>query len=334
MVSKRRLLLIAAFFLFFWLAVVLFSTTVHEIGHALAVALAGGWRNSLVFFGGAAYHEPVLWLTILDQVQASGFTPAQWGDEQNLALMGQIARLMPTFRIGVLGGWLGQLVAAALAFLVVRSRVFRAAASTFSRLFWGAFVLFNPAWVGGLWLLDGLWPPNSSDSAVLVNAILGNRPLALAALWLLGAGLVALALWLADRIGGQVFAPLGLSAPASRKLALLWTALIAVTALPGKLPLPGNLDAIVGALIAVPLMTVGPLWLLLRSNRNDAAAPRVPAYAWLGIGMVLGLILFGLLSRSGFMVRGDSASLQMQIIQAHYCEQVKCAPEDALRWFR
>ena len=131
--SKRRLVQLAAFFLLFWLAVMLFSTTVHEVGHALTVALAGGWRNSLAFFGGADYNEPVVWLTMIEQVQASGLSPQEWGAEQNLRLMGEVARRLPPYRLGVMGGWLGQLAATLLAFLVVRSRVFQ-----------GGFILLAP----------------------------------------------------------------------------------------------------------------------------------------------------------------------------------------------
>jgi len=332
--SRRKLVQLAAFFLLFWLAVVLFSTTVHEVGHALTVAFTGGWRNSLAFFGGADYNEPVLWLTIVKQAQTSGLSPAEWGQEQNLRLMGDIARQLAPYKLGVMGGWLGQLVATLMVFLIIRTRFFQEEASSFSRLFWGCFALFNLAWIGGLWFLDGLWAPSSSDSVVLVDVILERNPLALIALWVISVGLVALALFLADRYGAVVFAPLGLSEAVGRRLALLWTALVAVTALPGKLPLPGRWDAAVAVLIAVLLMTVGPTWLLTRLTRQGESTPRVPGYAWLGTLVVLALILFGLASRSGFVIRGDPDALHIQIIQAHYCGQVNCVPEDVMRWFR
>lgn len=332
--SKRRFVQLAAFFLLFWLAVVLFSTTVHEVGHALTVALTGGWHNSLAFFGGANYNEPAIWLAVVEQVQASGLSPQEWGAEQNLRLMGEIARRLPPFKFGVVGGWLGQLAATLAVFLVFRSRVFQEGASSFSRLFWGCFVLFNPAWVGGLWLLDGLWAPNSSDSVVLVDVILNRNVAALILLWAISVGLIALALLLAHRYGAMVFAPLGLSDAAGRRLALLWTTLVAVTALPGKLPLPGRLDAAVAALIAIPLMALGPTWLLARLTRQEESVPRAPGYAWLGTLVVLALILFGLVTRSGFAVWGDPDMLHIQTIQAHYCEQTDCVPEDVMRWFK
>jgi len=153
-------------------------------------------------------------------------------------------------------------------------------------------------------------------------------------LWGIAVGLIALALFLAGRYGARVFAPLGLSEGSGRRLALLWTALVTVTALPGKLPLPGRWDAAVAALIAVPLMAAGPVWLLARLTRRGESAPRAPGYAWLGTFVVLALILFGLLTRSGFAVRGDPDALHIQIIQAHYCEQVDCVPEDVMRWLR
>ena len=69
-------------------------------------------------------------------------------------------------------------------------------------------------------------------------------------------------------------------------------------------------------------------------NRQGESAPQAPGYAWLGTCVVLSLILFGLLTRSGFAVRGDPDALHIQIIQAHYCEQVDCVPEDVMRWLR
>jgi len=200
--SKREPVQLTVFFLLFWFAVLLFSMTIHEMGHALTVAFVGGWRNSTAFFGGAAYHEPSFLLAMVDQVQASGLTPSEWGMEQNFQLMGDLARQVIPFRFGVIGGWLGQLAAVLIVYLIFRSHTFQVGGSSFSRLFWGCFMFFNLAWIGGLWFLDGLWAPNSSDSVVLVNIILERNPLALGALWLIGVALVGLSLFLANRYGG------------------------------------------------------------------------------------------------------------------------------------
>ncbi len=190
-------------------------------------------------------------------------------------------------------------------------------------------------WPGSCLLTSGeLWAPNSSDSIVLVDVILERKLPALIGLWLVGAGLVALALFLARGYGAAIFAPLGLSEPVGRRLALSWTAWVAVTALPGKLPLPGRLDSAVAALIAIPLMAIGPVWLLARLTRQEEAKPRAPGYAWLGTLTVLALILFGLVTRSGCVIRGDPDMLHLQVIQAHYCERVDCVPQDVMRWLR
>jgi len=332
--SKRKLVQLTMFFLVFWFAVLLFSMTIHEMGHALTVAFVGGWRNSTAFFGGANYQEPAFVLAIVEQVQTSSLSPEEWGAEQNFNLMGNLARQLAPFKFGVVGGWLGQLAAVLIVFLIFRSHTFQVGASSFSRLFWGCFMVFNLAWIGGLWFLDGLWAPNSSDSVVLVNVLLERNPLALGGLWLIGVGLVALALLLANRYGGKVFAPLGLSEAIGRRLALLWTVLVSVTALPGKLPLPARWDAIVAALIAIPLMTIGPTWLLVRWARPGEPFAQAPAYAWLGLVVVLALVLFGLATRSGFIIQGDPDLMQIQVIQAYYCEQVNCVPEEIMRWFR
>jgi len=332
--SKREPVQLTVFFLLFWFAVLLFSMTIHEMGHALTVAFVGGWRNSTAFFGGAAYHEPSFLLAMVDQVQASGLTPSEWGMEQNFQLMGDLARQVIPFRFGVIGGWLGQLAAVLIVYLIFRSHTFQVGGSSFSRLFWGCFMFFNLAWIGGLWFLDGLWAPNSSDSVVLVNIILERNPLALGALWLIGVALVGLSLFLANRYGGVVFSPLGLNKAGGRRLALLWAGLVAVTALPGKLPLPARWDATVAALIAIPLMTIGPTWLLARWARRGEPLAQAPAYAWLGSVVVLALVLFGLATRSGFIIQGDLDLMQIQVIQAHYCEQVNCVPEEIMRWFR
>lgn len=332
--SKRKLVQLTMFFLVFWFAVLLFSMTIHEMGHALTVAFVGGWRNSTVFFEGANYQEPAFVVAIVEQAQTSSLSPEEWGVEQYINLMGNLARQLAPFKFGVVGGWLGQLVTALIVFLIFRLHAFQVGASSFSRLFWGCFILFNLAWIGGLWFLDGLWAPNSSDSVVLVNVLLERNPLALGGLWLIGVGLVALALLLANRYGGKVFAPLGLNEAIGRRLALLWTGLVSVTALPGKLPLPSGWDATVAALIAIPLMTIGPTWFLARCARRGEPFAQAPAYAWLGLVVVLALVLFGLATRSGFIIQADPDLMQIQVIQAYYCEQLNCVPEDVLLWFR
>jgi hypothetical protein len=298
---------------------------IHECGHALT-GMVMGWHNSISFFGRTIFLKAELTLTAIQIAQESGLSPEELVKEQALNIITELARRSALLRYGVIGGWIGQLLATLVVFLVFRSSVFQTQASSFSRTFWGGFILFNLAWLGGTWFLYGVWTLQRSDPIVLVEVIMERNPFALIGLWIVSMGLVGLALFVANRYGGHVFGPLGLSEAGGQRLALFWTGAVVVSGLLIKLPM------IIAVLINIPLMIAIPLWELRQLVRQGEHPPHVPGYIWLGTLVVLAGIIFMLLTNSGILIGGDPDTLEMQVIQAHYCEQIKCVPEDIMRW--
>ncbi len=323
---KRHLMGLAVFFLLFWLAVLLSSMMVHEIGHAMTGMIAGGWHNSVARFGQTDFTDPGFELAAVQKAQAGGVSPAEWGIPQQLELITDLARQEAPFRYAILGGWIAQLLAAGIVFLIYRTQGFHAQASSFSRAFWGAFLLFNPAWLGGTWLLYGAWTLQSTDPVVLVNVILQGNPIALCALWIVSIGLIGLALALAHRYGYRIFLALEYSGKGGRRMALLWTGAVALTGFAVKLP------AIAAMLIAFPLMIAVPLWETWRLVKMGEAPPRISGYVWSGISIILiGIILLAA-TNSGILIGGDTGIWAKQAVQSYYCEKVNCVPEDVLQW--
>jgi hypothetical protein len=195
--SIKKTASLGLFLLLTWLVIMLFNVWVHELGHAITFALSEGWRNSIVMFGSTFSTEPAFILEMVDNVQNSGLTPETFEIAHQLKLIETLAQNLPSIRLGVIGGWVGQLVVTLIVLLLTRTRAFREESSGYDRLFWHGYILINLAWMGGYWLLLGLRMPTSSDPIVLINVILQKSPVAIGALWLLASGLIALALWLA-----------------------------------------------------------------------------------------------------------------------------------------
>jgi hypothetical protein len=324
--SNRKIFQLGTFFLLFWLAVMLSSMLVHELGHGLAGMIAGGWSNSVVRFGQTDFLKQSFVLDAIRLAQTSGVTPETWGTSQQLELIANLARQELPFRYAILGGWIAQLVAAAIVFVLYRSRGFQAQASTFTRMFLGGVLLFNPAWLGGTWLLYGAWRLEDTDPIVLVDVILNGNPFAIAGLWIVSLGLIALALFLAYRYGSAMFAPLGFSEPGGRKMALYWTAGVAVIGFLIKLPF------MIALMVAILLMIAVPLWSSMRLIKQGETVPVIPGYVWLGMSAIYGVVIFLVATNSGLLIGGDTGTLTTQAVESYYCRQVQCVPEDVLQW--
>lgn len=321
-VGTARRITVALFLTLLWLAVMLLGIVVHELGHALA-APAGGWHNSISFFGGTTYFEPAFWQAVADHLATAGIPPETWGQADNLTLVTALAQQMPVMRYGVLGGWVAQLVSAAVAAVLFRLRAFRDEASAYARLFWGVYIVSTLAWVGAIWLGVGLLTPRSTDAVVLQEVILQGSWLAIAVVWMLGITLVGLSVLFAARYGDRFFA---FAIPdRGSHLARLWALLIVCSALIGKFPLPALIEGLAGPL----LILVGTAIYLTRQH-----TAYVPAIGWLNTSAILAVIVGMLITRSGIIVGSDSDTLSLHTIQALYCEQGECLPADIAKWFR
>ncbi|NJN54844.1 MAG: hypothetical protein HC804_08880 [Anaerolineae bacterium] len=234
--SWKSVVLNTVFVVILWFTILLTSTVVHELGHSIAVVFSGGWKNSTPGFGATSYYERQLLLDALDYSVNSGVAPTEWGRENSLALIADLARENIPLQAGVYGGWVAQIVVALAVFFLVQWRVFQQEASAQARLFWGSFALFNFAWVGGLLFLVNVLPYEGSDGVVLKQVILQDSFLAQAALFLTSFGLILFAYFTVHKIGSFTFVGFGLDTAQSRALAQGWFVLTVLAGFIAKTP--------------------------------------------------------------------------------------------------
>lgn len=317
------------FLLLTWLVIMLFNVWIHELGHAITFALSVGWRNSISTFGSTFPTDPAFMQEVASWFETSGLTPDTFETVHQLQLLEALGQNLPSIRLGVIGGWLGQLTVTLLAFLLTRSRAFREGGSGYGRLFWHGYILINLAWMGGNWLLMGLVAPASSDPIVLINVILQKNPVAIGALWLFALGIIWLAYRLARSLGNDLFAILGLSPEASRRLAVIWVITTALSSV--LLKLPGTL---IPVLIALLLILVVPTVFLRRLPPAESESAHVPLLAWQGTAVILAIMFAFLFTNSGVVVFGhDGDTQQLNALSVTYCEQTNCLPDELRAWF-
>jgi hypothetical protein len=327
--STKKTASLGIFLLLTWLIIMLFNVWAHELGHAITFRISQGWQNSIVGFGGTFPTDPDFMLQVVAGLQNSGLTPETFTAADQMQLLESLGRNLPSIRLGVLGGWAGQLVVTLIVYLLTRTKAFREESSGYGRLFWHGYILINLAWMGGNWLFMGLQAPTSSDPIVLINVILQKNPVAIGALWLLAAGLIGLAFWLARIFGGKLFSVLGLSTAQSQQLATLW---LTTTALAGVLlKLPGTLIPVLLILLAV---LVSPLFFLRRLTLTENQTVRVPVLAWQKTVLILGIMLAFILTNSSILAFGlDGDTQQLNVLSTVYCEQTSCLPTEVKAWF-
>lgn len=327
--STKKAVSLGMFLLLTWLAIMLFNVWLHELGHAITFALSVGWRNSIATFGSTFPTDPAFMLEVANWLQASQLTPDTFGAAHQLQLLETLGQNLPSIRLGVLGGWIGQLVMTLIVFLLTRTRAFEENSSGYGRLFWHGYIVINLAWMGGNWLFMGLLAPTSTDPIVLINVILQKNPVAIGLLWLLALGLIWGAFRLADRFGEKLFANLGLSPRASQKLAILWVAVTTLSSV--LLKLPGTITPV---LLILLMMVVVPIIFLRRLPPANTQTVSVPALAWQGTAVLLAVMLVFIFTNSGIVVFGeDQDAQQLNVLSAWYCDQTHCLPDDLRTWF-
>lgn len=315
----KTVMLNTLFIVVLWFTVLLTSMLVHEVGHGVATAVSGGWKNSTPGFGSTGFYERQLLLDALDYSANSGVSPADWGRDHTLTMIAELARHNAPLQVGVYGGWLAQLVVALFVFFLVQWPVFQQEASAQARLFWGSFVLFNFAWVGGLLFLVNYLPYAGSDGVVLKQVILQDNILAQVVILAGSLGLMLLAYYAAGKIGPLTFAGFGLDAAPSRTLALGWFGLTVLAGFVAKIP--------VLAPIVLVAVVVIPGFIFRR-----LAAGWVRPYMWFSTLLWLAVIIILAVTNSGFIINRDNSALTQAVIKAHYCDQMDCLPAELHDW--
>ncbi|MCL4261604.1 MAG: hypothetical protein KJ069_00240 [Anaerolineae bacterium] len=321
--SWKSVVLNTIFMVILWFTVLLTSVMVHEVGHGVATAVSGGWKNSTPGFGATGYYERQLLLEALDYSVNSGVAPADWDRDHGLAMIAELARHNIPLQVGVYGGWLAQLAVALFVFFLVQWRVFQQEASAQARLFWGSFALFNFAWVGGLLFLVNFLPYAGSDGVVLKQVILQDNVLAQGIILAGSLGLLLFAYFTAGKIGPLTFASFSLDEAQSRTLALGWFALTAWAGFIAKIPVLAPL-----VLLAVFII---PGFIFRRFAAGEVAG-RVRPYMWFSTLLWLVVILIFAVTNSGFIINRDDSALTQAIIKAHYCDQSDCLPAELQDW--
>ena len=327
--SIRKTASLSAFLLLTWLVIMLFNIWIHELGHALAFRVSQGWHNSIVSFGSTFPTDPAFMQEVVAQLQSSGLTPEIFTAADQMQLLESLGRNLPSIRLGVLGGWLGQLVVTLLIFLLTRTKAFQKTSSGYGRLFWHGYILINLAWMGGNWLFMGLSAPASSDPIVLINVILQKNAAAIGILWLLAVGLIGLAILLARSYGDQLFSLLGLSSSQSRRLAFLW---VVTTSLAGiLLKLPGTTLPV---LLILLVILASPIYFFRRLPLAETQWVTVPALAWQTTLVIFGLMLAFIFTNTGIVAFAlDGNAQQLNVLSTIYCEQTSCLPSEIKAWF-
>jgi hypothetical protein len=327
--SIKKAVSLGIFLLLTWVVIMLFNVWVHELGHAVTFALSVGWRNTVSTFGSTFPTDPSFMLEIVNWLQSSGLTPDTFAAADELQLLEAMGQNLPSIRLGVIGGWVGQLVVTLIVFLLTQTQAFREGGSGYGRLFWHGYILINLAWMGGNWLFMGLQAPTSSDPIVLINVILQKNPVAIGALWLLALGLIWLAYRLARRFGDDLFGILGLSPKASQQLAIIWVAATALSSV--LLKLPGTSFPV---LLILLIIFVGPIVFLRRLPLAENHTVHTPLLAWQGTAVILAVMFAFLLTNSGIVIFGhDGDTQQLNVLSVTYCEQTNCLPAELRAWF-
>ncbi|MBK8905592.1 MAG: hypothetical protein IPM53_30700 [Anaerolineaceae bacterium] len=327
--SIKKSVSLGMFLLLTWLAIMLFNVWVHELGHAITFALSIGWQNNISNFGGTFPTDPAFIMEVVNWLQTSGLTPETFETAHQLQLLEALGQNLPSIRLGVIGGWAGQLALTLIVFLLTRTRAFQEEGSGYGRLFWHGYILVNLAWMGGNWLFMGWQAPTSSDPIVLINVMLQRNPVAIGLLWLLALGIIWLAVRLAHRFGGDLFGVLGLSPVASHRLALVWVATTALSSV--LLKLPGTL---IPVLLGLLIVLVVPIVYLRRLSLAENERIHAPLLAWQGTAIILAVMLAFLLTNSGIVVFGHNGDTQqLNALSVAYCEQTNCLPAEIRAWF-
>lgn len=327
--STRRAISSGFFLLLTWLVIMLFNIWVHELGHAITFGVSVGWRNSISTFGTTFPTDPAFMQEVVNWLQNSGLTPDTIEAVHQRQLLEALGQNLPSIRLGVIGGWLGQLFVTLIVFLLTRTRAYREQGSGYGRLFWHGYILINLAWMGGNWLLMGLFTPTSSDPIVLINVILQKNPVAIGGLWLLALGIIWLAYRLAQRFGDDLFGILGLTPEASQRLAIIWVAVTALSSILLKLP-----GTVIPVLLILLLIFGVPILFLRRLTLAEDLEMHIPLLAWQGTAVILAIMLVVLFTNSGIVVFGlDGETQQLNVLSAVYCEQANCLPAEVRAWF-
>jgi hypothetical protein len=327
--SMKKVLSLGAFLMLTWVVIMLFNVGVHELGHAITFAATVGWKNSIVTFGGTFPTDPAFMLEVVDTLQNSGLTPETFESVHQIQLLETLGQNLPSIRMGVLGGWAGQLVVTLIAFLLTRTQAYQDGSSGYGRLFWHGFILINLAWMGGNWFLLGLQKPTSSDPIVLINVILQNSPVAIATLWLLSTTLIGLAYWLARRFGNRLFSVLGLSPQVSQQMAIIWVLTTTLGAVLLKIP-----GTAIPVLLILLIILVVPIFFLVRLPHAENPTGHVPLLAWQSTFIILTVMMTLILTNSGIVAFGHGGNRQqLNVLSVTYCEQTSCLPSEIQAWF-
>lgn len=259
----------------FWLSIMLINIYIHEVGHGVLMAISG-WKHNLIYFGSAVPTEPELMVNTYQWFAQQAFKPHTFGTEQALQTIEYWGRTFPVIRLGLLGGWLGQLFVTFMLAILTQTRAFKDGASAFGKLFSLGYIVINTAWMGGNWLLLGLQEPRSSDPVILINVLLNRNPVAIGFLWLLALLMIALSVWLDHRFGKQMFSGFGLSDSESKNMASLWALISAIAGLSMRIP---NLVLSLGVILF--MVTAIPIFYLKHQQAKEKDAKfQIPGIVW------------------------------------------------------
>lgn len=305
-----------------FLVALLVNVFVHEIGHAVVVAVHGGWENNAVYFGITSYDEPFVMNDLFSWIVEQGWTAENLADVDSLrTLFIHWAESSTTFRLGFMGGWGGQLIVALLVWLVTRLRFVREGIGQYSRLFWGAYAIAAFAWLGGLWIFRGLRPTVSSDDTVLWNVLLGGNTASIIAFWFVALACIGIAIWLGRSVGAWMFSSLSLSEADGRRLGMVWAGTVAGASFSQMLPSPIDF-------VAIFLIVTGVPTFFVMRRLGDPAGMKIQPIAWFGMLFSLAFLIMLIMTGTGLVVNSAGIDAnQYRALQAYHCEQTDCLPE-------
>lgn len=310
------------FFAGLFLVALLVNIFVHEIGHAVVAAAHGGWQNNAVYFGITSYDEPAVMHDLFSWMVGQGWTAEDVTDVDKLRMLFiHLGESSATLRLGIMGGWAGQLLLAVAVWLVTRLRFVREGMGQYARLFWGAYAIAAFAWLGGIWLFRGFTPTGSSDDTVLWHVLLGGNGVAIVAFWLFALACIGSAIGLGRSLGDWMFSSLSLTAEEGRRLGMVWAGTVALASLSQMLPSPVDF-------LAIFLIVTGvPTFFVMRRMGNPAGF-KIQKIASFGTLFSLIFLIILMITNTGLVVNSAGIDMnQYRTLQIYYCEQTDCLPD-------
>lgn len=316
------------FFLLLFIGGMLCNIYVHELGHAITAGAYGGWQNNTVYFGATSYDEPEVISILFEWMAAQEWTAEDLEDSANVqALFIHLGQTSPIIRAGVIGGWAGQLILAFTIFLILQIPFIKTELGAYARLFLSNIVITAFAWLGGLWLFRGFLPTRSSDDTMLWQVLLGDNPVNILLFWVVALLCIGIAIWLGRHFGAWMFGSFSLTAVQGQKLGMIWAITIATASLVQILPSP------IDFILILTLVGLIPTTYLARIQEK-AQPNNQHKLVWFGTISTLLLLILTIITNSSIVINSAGIDTnQYRALQAYYCEQTDCLPNEYKAFF-